>query len=532
MSLVKLKLESSKTSEDAANYLGVYGYVSWRLTSLKEYYFSQSPSEQHKEEIKQDQTSEYNKIDDEVVSLINDSLENNSILRRDTLLARFEFKLDDTCILLSSSREAPLAELQFGNSTFLFEMLPRHDSYLFQMSLGTFYLHDCVSSRADRINQFSTLVYPKNSIASTSVEPVFQLAYELNPFQMNQNKKKFHGAILEVQSCGLDIVYNAGFIKAFVEWFDHTRERFKHADSVKIKPVKYEEFEEIILDTKDDKINLISSSPIKNLILNLEINGPMFLFPQDFYSSNPLVVVFDFGRFVFKNRDIQSYKSDKQDLLMNNTNNGNFISIDYEDDEEDVYETPSSTPPPQLESVFLENLIETNSNPLEKFYITYDLHMNSLQTLVCNLRSENIKQLLAKGHSSFHFLDKFDIHIQVDLCKYKLKHYNNVQASSELTPLKINIGINLLKINLDDLKLVSLFKTLESFQKLIHSRTSQSRRVKVKNEPTAANQNVPLELNADPKEFESTLLNYVSVNLDEIDITMSVNKFKEPDNSE
>ena len=481
--LVKSKMAKSADNSSAvattSNYLNVYGYMSWRLTSLRDYYFSKAPELKQPEattqleqdqgqgqDQDQDQTQQHNNIDDEVLALISDSIENDSLLRRDTLLASLEFKLDEASIVISSDDEIEIAELKFNKSTFIFEAMPRHDSFFFQMSLGSFYLYDCAAIKFNKImsdthrkNYFPIVVYPKinNSESeelslSREFESVFQLAYEHNPIsQTSVNRRKFHGANLEVKSCGLDIIYNLSMIESLKLFFEKAHKCLKKANSVKIKRFKLFQEQENIksksppppqsassLSSENSKetINLISASPFKNLSLDFEINAPKFIFPQDFHAPNPLAVIFDFGRFAFKNRDkIQSSKSDSfanhslstlkksktesafiidKTELINRRNSeskigaqANFeINNENEEtsDEDEIYETPSSTPPPQLEHVFIENLSkktdlpESDSNPtLDKFYLTYDLHLNELQTVIGNLNSEHLQTHLKKG---------------------------------------------------------------------------------------------------------------------------------------
>ncbi len=457
--LVKSKL--SKTAENlstvpTSNYLNVYGYMSWRLTNLRDYYFSKAP------EVKQETTAhldegqdqtQHNSIDDEVLALINDSIENDSLLRRDTLLASLEFKLDEASILLSSDK-IKIAELKFHKSTFLFEAMPRHDSFYFQMSLGSFYLYDCtINFNTIQKNYFPIVVYPKNNdiesteLASSELESVFLLAYEHNSIsQTSVNRRKFQSANLEIKSCGLDIIYNLSIIEGLKRFFEIAHECMKKANSVKIRRFKLFQEEETIkvkqtpsssLNNENSKetINLISASPFKNLSLDFEINAPKFIFPQDFHVPNPLVVIFDFGRFAFKNRDknrsskensSSTLKKSKTESLFNvekielekrrnsvskigtfanlEINNENEVSTD----EEEVYETPSSSPPPQLENVFIENLSKKTDLPeddlnttLDKFYLTYDLHLNELQTVIGHLNSDHLHDHLKKGLLKF-----------------------------------------------------------------------------------------------------------------------------------
>lgn len=70
-----------------------------------------------------------------------------------------------------------------------------------------------------------------------------------------------------------------------------------------------------------------------------------------------------------------------------------------------------------------------------------------------------------RGQSNLHFLEKFDISIQVDIFKLK----QNKLEENKWTPLKVNVKLSLLKLHIDDLKLTYVYKTLENLQKLFKS---------------------------------------------------------------
>ena len=83
-----------------------------------------------------DKNDDYNQIDDEILALISDSIENDSLLRRDSLLACFTFNLESASIKLNSDLQ-DLVEFQFERSILGFEALPRHDSFNFNLKLGS-----------------------------------------------------------------------------------------------------------------------------------------------------------------------------------------------------------------------------------------------------------------------------------------------------------------------------------------------------------------------------------------------------------
>ena len=557
--LLKLKqtnLSSSQVSSSTSptSGVGVYGYLSWSLTNLKDYYFGVAKPADAQTPI---ETSEHNQVDDEVLALISDSIENDSLLRRDSLLAHLEFKLESASIIMSSETGTQLAEFKFARSTLLFEALPRHDSFFCQINLGSFYLCDCqamVNKDTLRKNYFPVLIHPKSSLPNMSDitghdEFVFQIIYEHNPLQ-NIGKKQVHhtGANLVIKSCGLDIIYNIELLDKIKEFFRLTAKYMSSANRVLIKRAKRSSF-------KNDLNASYHNSPINKINFNFEITAPRVIFPQDFFTQNPLVVIFDFGRLALINRNHSLnapaeivFKKSKTEANLprkkhsfdngkatdslgdsvgrRNSDTTFYLSTSRDvsdgdtEDEDEIFVTPSSTPSNGAKND-TDQLITNASN----FYTVYDLHLNELQTVIGKYESDNLQLQLNKGHSDFHFLEKFDITVQIDVFKFKL---TNKVVSGEWTPLKINVKLKLLKLDIDDIKLVHICNTLENIQKCFDN-TKPMDALDEEVQVTA------YEFDSGPKEFlnkndsnsggvefNTCLLNYINLNVDEIDMTMSV----------
>ena len=279
-----LKLKTSKTpstgSQSSNNTSsGVYGYLSWRLFN----YFKRSPANDQTKLDPQQEQQKHNQIDEEVLALINDSAENDSLLRRDSLLASLEFKLNTASIKLGE-----IAEFKFEKSTVLLEALPRHDSLYFQLNLGSFFLYDSHALNSSDQSHFSTIICP---LSKQPTEFVFQLVYEHNPFPANNNKQQNDNSSLTIKSCGLDIVYNLDFLQRLKKFFE--------AASMHYQKTVFQN------QTKSSRVRKKANfySPIINKIkFDFEIAAPRVVFPQDFNSHNSLVVIFDFGRLAFLNR--------------------------------------------------------------------------------------------------------------------------------------------------------------------------------------------------------------------------------------
>ena len=221
-----------------------------------------------------------------------------------------------------------------------------------------------------------------------------------------------------------------------------------------------------------------------------------------------------------------------------------------EEDEDDVYATPMATPPPEAQDEFLDQSSNNNNSALN-FYSNFTLKLNELQVINGNLQTDNLPFYLRKGHSIYHLLEKFDINIQIGLSKFtKVKQVNNnfneeeAKDSSSLPPppppITMKINVNLLKLNVDDIKLINIYRTWANLKHFLDS-TSGINNNNNNNSSGKAVQSVE-RFNPATTAVSSSLSNesessrktknggqsknstYVTVdlNLNEVDITMSL----------
>lgn len=577
---VKLKQNNSLNQTDStssSNYR-MYNYISWSMTNLKGYYYGTSePSKAEENLAITDQTSpsdQYNQIDDEVLALISDSIENDSLLRRDSFLACLTFILDSASIVIASNN-VDIAELKFERSTLNFDALPRHDSFLFALKLGSFYLNDCISMNNTTIrkNYFPRIIYPKNSNQEISFH-VFELTYEHNPLQNTKSGSKHTGNLI-VKSGGLDIIYNVDVLENIKKFFQNSLKHYIRAKRILIRRTKKRTETEIKLNSS------YHNSIIHKINFNFEITAPKVIFPQDFYTKNPLVVVFDFGRLALMNRNSNSNLSlVKSTKKSNSTNDNNLATLkksktdanfersnmyhierinnsnstedlnefdskqrrnsegisfkigepnisDNEDD--DIFVTPSSTPTNEKMEKAVLNMSEGNFE--NNLYSIYDLHLNNLQTIIGKYDNENLQIYLNRGQSNLHFLEKFDISIQIDIFKLK----QNKLVENRFTPLKVDVKLNLLKLHIDDLKLTYIYKTLENLQKIFLTNNIKNDPEYLDNEHFQSTYPSEFLDDADSTcfwtdknlEFNSSLSTYINLDIDEIDMTMSIAGIKD-----
>lgn len=326
--LIKLKLEyknnlatnKNKNNSKASSYLNAYGYLPWPLASFKDYYFKQQ-TETVADEAQNDSNNEQqqpNTIDDEVMALINDTLENDTLFKRDSLFANIELKLPKASILLlvssssaSESHRSPLVELKLEDSLLQIDAMPRHESFLVECNLGSFFVYD-----RSRITQsvFPALVYPKSSVVTsgsisttattTSDGPpfsVFNLTYEHKPL----NRLFRTTSNLKIKSCGLDVVFNRQIVERILRAGEElTRVVKRCTRDVKFELNNNNNEETAIATTMTaaGRPNTINST-LHDINFVFEITGPKVILPHEYYSTNPYVFVFDFGQLTLINRN-------------------------------------------------------------------------------------------------------------------------------------------------------------------------------------------------------------------------------------
>ncbi|RNA32522.1 vacuolar sorting-associated 13D isoform X1, partial [Brachionus plicatilis] len=399
------------------------------------------------------------KLEEEVMTLINDTIENDTLLRRDCLLAVLEFKLDQWQINVDQ-----IAKFKLEHTELVIEALPRFDSFLFEMNLSSFYLIDSVN---EHTTFFPNLVYPQKVKGPAQV---FSLSYEHNPV----NSKNSH---LTIKSCGFDCVFNRDFYSQLLNFSQNVSVLFQKAGQVLLAK-----------NLKPTKSFSLKTSPIHKITFNFEIIAPKIIMPKEYDNQDSNCLILDFGKLTFKNKDLAIQKND----YWHNDD-------DYDDSDSDEFVTPVSTPPNEPQDEF--------DPDLSKYYSNFDLDLNNLQVLSGKLQSNNLTNQLTKGHSDFHLLEKFNISIQLGIL---MKINPNQQVSflfnSQLAPVRLMANVKLLKLNIDDFKLINLYETSQLFQNLIQ-KSDKSKRDKFK---------LPFR-HRNVKKFVE-----MELKLNEVDITMSV----------
>ncbi len=118
------------------------------------------------------------------------------------------------------------------------------------------------------------------------------------------------------------------------------------------------------------------------------------------------------------------------------------------DDDDDLFSTPISTPPNELETSQME-------------YLNYELNLNNLQLLNGNYNLEN--ESLTNTTNTKYMFDKFNIKFNINILKTESIKHQNALIGINKPLINVNINCNLLKINIDFNKLTSLNKIVRNF---------------------------------------------------------------------
>lgn len=128
----------------------------------------------------------------------------------------------------------------------------------------------------------------------------------------------------------------------------------------------------------------------------------------------------------------------------------------------------------------------------DDLYIKFDLNLSELQVICGRLVNDNLAQLVNKGHSNCHLLEKFDIDVSISFCKLNFnKRSVPILGGSGLArddehwpPVRVGIFISLLKLNIDDSKIANFYRMMTSLKQ-----TFQEQSVRGSGAAAAGNEN-------------------------------------------
>lgn len=192
----------------------------------------------------------YEKIEDDILNAIKETIENDRFPNRDAIFANFSFSLSDGRLSLTSgydTKDMVALEMEFQNLKSFIEIKPKFSSYCIGISLGLV----CFKDKLTELTEFPYIIKPQthdnqNSFDSNLMglftknditdgkEPWFQLQYEKNP---PEHKSDFR---LTINSKSLDVVYNEFTFKWLLNFFTKPINDLKKVIYCGTKKKKYE----------------------------------------------------------------------------------------------------------------------------------------------------------------------------------------------------------------------------------------------------------------------------------------------------
>ncbi|XP_043480928.1 vacuolar protein sorting-associated protein 13D isoform X1 [Leptopilina heterotoma] len=341
-------------------------------------------------------------FDGELLDALSDTIDDDTLLRRDTVFGQFNFALSKGAISLCTSKNfnesvKTVMELQFERVNLTYESRPRSSSHKFYISLGALFLHDYLTEDTT----FPILIQPQivsvssSRLRSSSEKLVTQVSQSL--FELTYEKRPLHLSVdhsLQVNSRSLDVVYNP---VAILWLIDFICKPHRYSSNQKLQAMKRKTRRQLIKNWEqilEGDFDYRSSWD-----LQLNISAPQILLVEKFTDSNAAVIVVDFGR-----------------LRLTNGTTGEVVLKpgSLESDDEERFETPCSTPPGSQENGSVQDFQALSEAALhKKLYDHYIVDLSDLQVLIGKVK-DNWKHARTRGMSSLHVLERFNISLQIE----------------------------------------------------------------------------------------------------------------------
>ncbi|XP_049609013.1 intermembrane lipid transfer protein VPS13D isoform X3 [Syngnathus scovelli] len=408
---------------------------------------------------------------DDLFDPLEDSHTLNTFTRRDYLFARLEFLLEKGGITLLHQdtkdkipHESGVIQLEVSEVKVVVESLPRSESSLLSVKLGGLFLRDLtthdtvfpvlVSPKTDKvvISVNQTSGQPSSNSGSSNAEsfssPVFEMLYERNPVRCKFERR------LEVNTSPLNIIYNPQAIKKVTEFFYKGRVHssgfgYQSELELKVAEAARRQYDKLKRQTKAEIRQTIDQLLVGEFIENskrwtmkLDICAPQVIFPDDFQSGDPMLVIVDLGRILLTNS-----QDDSKDCKI--------TQPEREDLSDEEYQTPLATPPespPELD-VPLKDWLKCPELPSlrspestkaysRKLYERYSLSFKDLQIMVGRYK-DNWKNLQESEVGPTHVVEKFNVLLQLE---QRLRYTSDPQLpgavlSGTLPDLKVHINL-------------------------------------------------------------------------------------------
>ncbi|XP_027026540.2 vacuolar protein sorting-associated protein 13D isoform X1 [Tachysurus fulvidraco] len=402
---------------------------------------------------------------DDLFDALEDSQSLNTFTRRDHLFARLDFFLEKATVTLFQedklnrlSNESGVIQLEFSGVKIGVESLPRSESSLLSVKLGGLFLRDLttlgsifpflVSPKPSNIAVTVNQPFGQNSSTDrsstasdmeSSASPVFEMIYERMP------KGRFERR-LEVNTSPLNIIYNPQAIKKVADFFYKGRVHtsgfgYQSELELRVADAVRRQYNKLKIQTKAEIRQTIDQLLVGEFIENskrwtmrLDICAPQVIFPDDFQSEDPMLVIVDLGRILLTNS--------QEDLKTKSK-----VSEEEEFSDEE-FQTPPGSPPPEPETEYKgqDHCSLKSIEEVELFgrnlYEKYSLSFNDLQIMVGRYK-DNWKHLQENEVGPTHVVEKFNVLLQLE---QRLRYTSDPQLpgavlSGTLPDLKIHINL-------------------------------------------------------------------------------------------
>lgn len=373
-------------------------------------------------------------FDGELLDVLADTIDDDTLLRRDTVFGQFNFTLAKGAFSLCAKKSdseisKTVIELQFERVNLSYDSRPRYGSHKFSISLGALSLHDYLTENSTFpiLMQPQTVATTTSRIRSSTEKLASQLPQHL--FEMTYEKRPLHLTAdhsLQVNSRSLDVVYNPTVIYWLIDFMSKPH---RSSSNQKLQAMKRRTRRQLIKNWEQ----ILEGDFVYHSSWDLQFNisAPQILLVENFTDPNAAVVVVDFGKLHLSN-NIQT-----NEVIIKPGSETNS-----DDEEDERFETPCSTPPGSQENGSVQDFQALSEAALhQKLYDHYSIDLVDLQILVGKVK-DNWKHVRTRGMSSLHVLERFNISLQIERRVFTTSDPNfpSVTVSGNLPRLVVHVN--------------------------------------------------------------------------------------------
>ncbi|XP_074663009.1 intermembrane lipid transfer protein VPS13D-like [Tubulanus polymorphus] len=398
---------------------GWYGYSSPQDIQLSQEDLAFEPTDESNSETLIPPAETASELDQEVMDMLTESEENNTLLRRDAVFLNVNFCLKSGTFKLFSSQDGEKTSIigvECSTVEMNFESRPRYNAYKFGINVGSIRVTDMFTKgslfpvilapqKKDRgisLAQGNLNLVAVQETTNANEETLFSLTYEKKP------KDSIADHRLSIITKPLEMFYNPAAMERIRAFFSRKHVLPSRHSELKLASAAKSRYEQLKNQTKagiqhtwEQMLEGEEKLQRRRWAINLDISAPKIHVPENFTDPNTTIVIFNFGHLTFRNIGPAGYNFDLK-----------------RDDSEDNFATPSSTPEettveesPSLTELFSGNFPEIAIK--NKIYDKYSLNLSDLQVMVGRAK-DNWRQSHFKGAGRLHLVDRFNISVQFE----------------------------------------------------------------------------------------------------------------------